>query len=238
VRTREHALVYDAGARFPSGFDLGEATVIPALHALGITQLDRLIISHGDNDHAGGAAALVDAFPSVPVEAGEPERMAVQSTQCLAGEAWNWNGVAFRIVHPAQPLSPKANDRCCVIEVRTGDNALVLTGDISSAVELQVAQALAPVAPQLVLQVPHHGSKTSSSQDFLAALQPMLALISAGYHNRFHHPDPGVAARYVTRGIELPVTLSSGFVDVHFAADAPPRIVERGRVDRHPYWRE
>ena len=238
VRTREHALVYDAGARFPSGFDLGEATVIPALHALGIGRLDRLMISHGDNDHAGGAAAIVDAFPSVPVEAGEPERTAMESTQCLGGEAWNWNGVRFRIVHPTQPLSSKANDRCCVLEVRTGDSALVLTGDISSAVEPQVAQALAPVARHLVLQVPHHGSKTSSSEDFLVALQPMLALISAGYHNRFHHPDASVAARYSTLGIDLPVTLSSGFVDVHFAADATPRIVERGRVNRHPYWRE
>jgi len=66
----------------------------------------------------------------------------------------------------------------------------------------------------------------------------VLALISAGYHNRFHHPDAGVAARYTARDIELPITANSGFVDVHFAAHAPPRILERGRVDRHPYWRE
>jgi competence protein ComEC len=238
VRTREHALVYDAGARFPSGFDLGEATVIPALHTLGVEKLDRLIISHGDNDHAGGAAAVADVFPLAAIEAGEPERMEMESTQCLAGESWNWNGVAFRIVHPTQPLPARANDRCCVLEVRTGDNALVLTGDISSAVETQVAQALQPIAPHLVLQVPHHGSKTSSSAEFLAALQPMLALISAGYHNRFHHPDAGIAARYAARNIELPITAQTGFVQMHFAPDAPPRIVERGRVDRHPYWRE
>jgi len=238
VRTREHALVYDAGARFPSGFDLGEATVIPALHALGVGKLDRLIVSHGDNDHAGGAAALVDTFPAAAVESGEPERLAVKSTQCLAGENWNWNGVAFRIVHPTQPLSTKTNDRCCVLEVRTGDNALVLSGDISSAVEPQVAQALQPIAPQLVLQVPHHGSKTSSSPEFLAALQPVLALISAGYHNRFHHPDAGVAARYAARNIELSITAQTGFIALRFSADAPPRIIERGRIDRHPYWRE
>jgi len=172
------------------------------------------------------------------VESGEPERLAVKSTQCLAGENWNWNGVAFRIVHPTQPLSTKTNDRCCVLEVRTGDNALVLSGDISSAVEPQVAQALQPIAPQLVLQVPHHGSKTSSSPEFLAALQPVLALISAGYHNRFHHPDAGVAARYAARNIELPITAQTGFIALRFSADAPPRIIERGRIDRHPYWRE
>jgi competence protein ComEC len=238
VRTREHALIYDAGARFPSGFDLGEATVIPALHALGVGTLDRLIISHGDNDHAGGAAAVFAAFGTVPVESGEPERLSVESTQCVAGESWNWNGVAFRIVYPTQPLSSRANDRCCVLEVRSGDSALVLTGDITAAVETQVANALQPIAPLLVLQVPHHGSKTSSSSEFLAALHPMLALISAGYHNRFHHPDAGVAARYAAQHIEVPVTAQSGFVAVHFSHDSPPRILERGREDRHPYWRE
>jgi competence protein ComEC len=238
VRTREHALVYDAGARFPSGFDLGEATVIPALRALDIGAVDRLIISHGDNDHAGGAAAVVEAFPRTPVESGEPERMMVESTQCLGGESWGWNGVAFRIVHPTQPLASRNNDRCCVLEVRTGDSALVLTGDITSAVEPQVANALAPIAPHLVLQVPHHGSKTSSSPEFLGALRPMLALVSAGYHNRFHHPDAGVAARYAAQNIEMPVTAQTGFVAIHFAANASPQIVERGRADRHPYWRE
>ena len=238
VRTHEHALVYDAGARFPSGFDLGEATVIPALHALGVDHLDRLIISHGDNDHAGGAAAVLDAFPSTPIESGEPERLGVESTQCLAGESWNWNGVAFRIVHPTQPLSTRVNDRCCVLEVRTGDNALVLTGDITSAVEGEVAAALQPIVSHLVLQVPHHGSKTSSSVEFLSTLHPALALISAGYRNRFHHPDAGVAARYAQLHIETPVSAQTAFVEIHFAPDAPPRVVERGRQDRHPYWRE
>ena len=101
-----------------------------------------------------------------------------------------------------------------------------------------MAAALAPIAPNLVLQVPHHGSKTSSSVEFLTALHPILALISAGYHNRFHHPDAGVAARYAAQHIEAPVTAQTGFVDIHFAADSPPRIVEHGRTDRHPYWRE
>ena len=238
VRTREHALVYDAGARFPSGFDLGDAAVVPALHALGIGHLDRMIISHGDNDHAGGAAAVLAAYPSLPVESGEPDRLKIPVTPCLAGEAWNWNGVSFRIVHPSLPLSTRNNDRCCVLDVRSGASELVLSGDITAAVEAQVAAALAPIAPQLVLQVPHHGSKTSSSQGFLDALHPLLALVSSGYRNHFHHPSPDVVARYAVRRVDLLNTSQSGFVDVRFGADVPPRIVERGRVDRHPYWRE
>ncbi len=238
VRTRDYALVYDAGARYPSGFDLGDATVVPALHALGIDRLDRMIISHGDNDHAGGAAAVADAFHGVPVESGEPGRLKIKATQCVAGETWNWNGVSFRIVHPTLPLSSVDNDRCCVLDIRSGDNELVLTGDITAAVEESVAAALQPTAPQLVLQVPHHGSKTSSSDGFLSALHPQLALVSAGYHNHFHHPAAVIAARYAEHGVNLLNTAPNGFVAVRFPPDAPPRIIERGRIDRHPYWRE
>ena len=238
VSTRDHALVYDAGAKFPSGFDLGEATVVPALHALGIEHPDRLIVSHGDNDHAGGAAAVAAAWPSIAVESGEPTRLTIPATQCLAGEAWNWNGVDFRIVHPSEPLSERDNDRCCVLEVRSGKSELVLSGDITRAVEPQVAAALAPIAPQLVLQVPHHGSKTSSSEEFLTALQPKIGLVSAGYRNRFGHPNPGVVARYSEAGAELLDSALTGFVEIRFAADTAPRIIERSRIDRHPYWRE
>ena len=238
VRTRDHALIYDAGARFPSGFDLGDAAVVPALHAIGVTHLDRLIISHGDNDHAGGTAAVLAAFPGVPVSSGEPERLFVPALQCLAGESWNWNGVTFRIVHPHEPLSVRNNDRCCVIEVRSGDNALLLTGDITSAVEGEVAAALAPVVPHLVLQTPHHGSKTSSGAAFIAALDPQSALVSAGYRNHFNHPNPAVVARYADAHVDLLNTAQTGFVDFLFAPDALPRVIERGRVDRHPYWRE
>ena len=238
VRTRDHTLIYDTGARYPSGFDLGDAAVVPALHALGIGHVDRLIVSHGDNDHAGGAAAVASAFPAAVVESGEPERLQIPAGQCVTGEAWDWDGVSFRIVHPVLPLSEHANDRCCVVDVRSGDSELLLTGDISSAVEGQVADAVAPRTSQIVLQVPHHGSKTSSSEAFLRALQPSLGLVSAGYLNRFHHPNPDVVARYAAHGVDLLSTPRDGYVQVRFGADAPPRVVARGRLDRHPYWRE
>lgn len=238
VRTRDHALVYDAGARFPSGFDLGDAAVVPALRAKGIGRVDRLIVSHGDNDHAGGAAAVLAAFAQAEVSGGEPARMPVAATQCLAGQAWNWNGVAFRIVHPHEPLAAKDNDRCCVLEVRTGDSALLLTGDITAAVEGDVVAALGPIAPHTLLQVPHHGSKTSSGAAFIAAIEPELALVSSGYRNHFNHPNLAIVARYRSAGVDLLTTPESGFAEFRFAPDVAPRLVERGRVDRHPYWRE
>jgi competence protein ComEC len=238
VRTRDHALIYDAGAKFASGFDFGEATVVPALHALGVENVDRMIISHGDNDHSGGATAVAAAWPHVAVESGEPDRLPMEATQCMAGESWNWNGVEFRIVHPHEPLSPVDNDRCCVLAVRSGDSELVLSGDITHAVEPDVAAALAPIASHLVLQIPHHGSKTSSSAEFIAGLHPALGLITAGYMNRFHHPNPDVVARYRADDVDLVNTADNGFVALRFAPGEAPHIVERGRFDRHPYWRE
>ena len=238
VRTAHHALIYDAGPRYPSGFDLGDAAVVPALHALGIEHPDRMIISHGDSDHAGGAASVDAAFPHMAIESGEPERLKIPATQCLAGEQWNWDGVTFRIVSPSPPLDKVGNDRCCVLDIRSGDNELVLTGDITATVEDPVASALEPAAPHVVLQAPHHGSKTSSSDAFLDALQPALSIFSAGYLNRFHHPNPDIVARYGFHGITTLNTADSGFVHVHFDADAAPVVVERGRSDRHPYWRE
>jgi len=86
--------------------------------------------------------------------------------------------------------------------------------------------------------VPHHGSKTSSSLSFIQAMQPELALVSAGYRNQFHHPHPDIVARYAAQQVPLSNTAQSGFVELFFSATAPPRIVERGRIDRHPYWRE
>ena len=238
VRTRDHAVIYDAGAKFPSGFDVGEATVVPALHALGIEHVDRMIISHGDNDHAGGATAVAAAWPGIAVESGEPVRLTIPATQCLAGESWNWNGVEFRIVHPREPLSGVDNDRCCVLAVRSGGSELVLSGDITRAVEPEVAAALAPAPRHLILQVPHHGSKTSSSIDFIADLHPALGLITAGYMNRFHHPNKDVVARYAAAGVDLLNSARAGFVAIRFAPDATAQVIEQGRRDRHPYWRE
>ena len=109
--------------------------------------------------------------------------------------------------------------------------------DITAAVEPQVAAAIS-ASSQIVLQVPHHSSKTSSSDELLDAVRPRLAIVSAGYRNRFNHPNPEIVARYAAHGVEMLNTAASGFVELHFAPGAEPKIIEQGRLDRHPYWRE
>jgi competence protein ComEC len=236
LRTREHALLYDAGARYRSGFDLGEAVVLPTIHALGVAQLDMLMISHADNDHAGGAAAVVKAYPAARRYAGEPDRMNVPMQACHAGQSWRWDGVQFSVLHPADGMG-QGNDRSCVLLVQTASGRLLLTGDITAQVEPLVARAL-PAGPPLVMVSPHHGSRSSSSPSLLAAAQPQLALISAGWHSRFGHPHAQVLARYRDVGAAWLNTADSGAISVLLPAAAPPRWESRERVTRGAYWRE
>ena len=237
IQTSSHSMVYDTGGRYPSGFDLGEAAVVPTAHALGISRIDRLMISHGDNDHAGGAAAVVAALHPGTIEAGEPARTALGSSLCLAGSKWRWDGVSFRVLGPIDPQASRRNDRSCVVLIESAGARLLLTGDIGADVESAVASAVGPGAAP-VLVVPHHGSRTSSSEEFLVALKPLLALVSAGYRSRFGHPHPDVVRRYIEQGVELVNTADAGCLRLRFGLAAYPLWLERCRQTRAAYWRE
>ncbi|AIF47707.1 DNA internalization-related competence protein ComEC/Rec2 [Dyella japonica] len=236
VRTRHHALVYDAGARYPSEFDLGEAAVIPSLHALGIGRVDLLVASHADNDHAGGVPAVAAAFPEAERISGEPERLPIDMASCEPGKAWHWDGVTVSVL-PSGVAGAPANDRSCVLLVEgTGGRAL-LTADITSAIEPVVAKALPP-GPPLVLSVPHHGSRTSSSPAFIESTSPVLALVSAGWRSRFRHPNAAVMQRYDAAGVPWLNTATSGAIQVDVPADRPPYVAETWRQRQARYWRE
>ncbi len=240
VRTRRHALLFDAGAHYPSGFDLGEAAVVPALHALGVTRLDLMMISHGDNDHAGGAPAVARAFPVARELGGEPRRSPrLQLRHCHAGQHWQWDGVRMRVLAPRLHAAATAhsNDRGCVLLIAGRAGRLLLTGDITQRIEPLVARQLQASTP-LVLQVPHHGSHTSSSTAFIHASQPELAIVSAGWHNRYGHPAPVVVARYRAVGVPLLNTATSGAVRLRFPANGKPFVIARWRLRHTRYWRE
>lgn len=237
VRTRAHAVLVDAGARYPSGFDLGAAVVAPALHAAGVARLDALIVSHGDNDHAGGAAAVLAAYPGTPAWGGEPARGPIPLQRCHAGQRWRLDGVEIRVLHPPAPTAPHSNDAGCVVLVTGRGGRLLLPADTSVRVEPDIAGAVPP-GPPLALIVPHHGSQTSSGKAYLVALQPRVAIVSAGHLNAYHHPAPVVTARYAALGIPLLNTADAGAIRVAFPADAAPHLVATERVRQARYWRE
>ena len=239
VRTRHHLLVYDTGARYPSGFDYGDAVVLPAIRAGGFGPADRIVISHGDNDHAGGARAVAMAFPRALRLSGEPARMPVPMPPCHAGQHWTWDGVRMRVISPPSHLRTLLghNDLSCVLLVAGRGGRLLLTGDIARDLEPLVARRTGPGTP-LVLVVPHHGSKSSSSRAFLAAIRPRLAVVSAGWLNRFGHPRPTVVARYRAAGVPLLNTATAGAVRIRFPRRGPPRVIARWRIDHPRFWRE
>jgi competence protein ComEC len=242
VRTRTHALLYDAGARYPSEFDLGKAAVLPTLHAFGVSRLDRIVISHGDNDHAGGAAAVAGAFPDADLVGGEPGRSRLALRQCIAGESWTWDGIRFRMLSP-QPEAlgrsdPRGdNDRSCVLLVEGEDGRLLLPGDASAHVEPRILAALDRDDTPLVLGVAHHGSRSASSAPFIAALKPALAIVSAGWRNRFGHPHPEVVERFRDAQVPLRDTAIDGALTITFEPGGTP-LIRAERERRHRYWRE
>ncbi|SFX83105.1 competence protein ComEC [Azotobacter vinelandii] len=193
VRTRGHDLLYDAGPRF-GDFDLGERVVLPSLRNLGVGRLDRLLLSHADGDHAGGALAVRRALPVGEVVAGEAQaQSAALAAQPCARRAWQWDGVRFATWH--WTAVQEGNRASCVLLVEAAGERLLLTGDIDAAAE----RALLDSHPEWRadwLLAPHHGSRSSSSPALLKALAPRAVLISRGWNNGFGHPHAQVVERY------------------------------------------
>ena len=237
VRTQHHTLLFDTGPAYEGGLDLGEAAVVPTMRAFGVRQLDALVVSHGDNDHSGGADAVRRAYPVALryAPAGWPRGQDYQP--CLKDTSWVWDGVTFRFLHPPQYFPYLKNDSGCVLRISGSGWAALLPADIEAVVE----QRLVREQPQLLradlLVVPHHGSLTSSTPEFIDAVKPKLALISVGLDNRFGHPKPAVVQRYVDRRIALEDTASDGLVRVRLDAGGA-HVAERTRERLLRFWHE
>ncbi len=252
LRTARHVLVYDAGPLYASGEEAGSRLVAPFLHAQGLRQLHHLIVTHDDNDHSGGAlglaqshppAALLTSLAGVDLARLSPQGQALlaavpRARPCSAGETWDWDGIAFRLLHPPAHhyRNPhyKDNDRSCVLKVTGPGGSLLLTADIERLGELNLLERHAGDLRADVLLAPHHGSKTSSTAAFLDAVAPRAVVISVGHRNRYGHPAPEVLARYRARGIEVLRTDRDGAVTLRFTTRGLE--TSRARVTHRRYW--
>ncbi|MES2886454.1 MAG: DNA internalization-related competence protein ComEC/Rec2 [Pseudomonadota bacterium] len=252
VQTRRHVLLFDAGPTYSRQSDAGQRVLLPLLHALGHTRIDRLMLSHRDADHVGGALALLRGLPVgslwSSVEASHPviveaQALGVPLQRCDAGQAWQWDGVHFEVLHPppadhARPLRPNAIS--CVVRVRNvdGHTSLLLAGDIEKAQEAALVRAHGAALASTVLMVPHHGSRTSSTAGFLDAVRPSVAVVQAGHHNRFGHPAPSVAQRYQDRGIALHGSPRCGAWRWHSNTPVQAATCERSLRRRYWHWQD
>lgn len=217
VRTRHHALLYDMGPKVEDGFDAGERVVVPALRALGVRRLDVAMASHGDNDHAGGLAAVHVAFPQAELF-GAPGDPLPETGDCLAGREWRWDGVRIRVLHPGAYFPYLKNDSSCVLRIETRHGAALLTGDIGEVVERKLVREQPRALRARIVTVAHHGSSGSSDPAFVAATGASIALVSAGHGNRFRHPADEVVERWQEAGAQVPVSADTGAVRLRLGA--------------------
>lgn len=210
AETRRHTLVYDTGPRFPSGFNTGSAVVAPFLESRGIGHIDRLVVSNGDIDHAGGLHGLLSRIPAGEIFSGEPDALEMSGVEaCLAGREWRWDGVTFRFLHPDASRPWRGNDASCALRISAGGSHMLVSGDIEERAERRMLESGQELRADAAI-VPHHGSKSSSSPVFVAAVGARWALVSAGYRNRFGLPREEILARWRASGAEIRDTAGEG----------------------------
>lgn len=251
IRTQNHTLVYDTGDKFSDSFNMADMVILPYMRSHGIKIIDKLIISHSDRDHAGSYKELVEQVKIKQVLAGEPEQINVNLSsnldktvinkkllivQCQQSQQWQWDGVTFEVLSPTDLMTDsKNNNRSCVIHITSAaGQTILLTGDIEKMIEKQLVKDY----PQLkadVLQVPHHGSRTSSSAVFLEHIQPEIALFSFGYKNRFHHPAQKVLQTYKKKQVNLYNT-NNGAIEINSNITNNSFSVIEYRVDKKMFW--
>ena len=238
VRTATHSLLYDTGPRYSAETDAGQRVLVPLLRALG-ERLDRIVISHQDSDHSGGAPAVMAMQPQADVLTSISQLHPLQQLHamqhCERWQSWIWDGVQFEVLHPSvsdYERNIKPNALSCVLRVSTAQRAALLVGDIEAAQEKSLIDSAQAVRADWLL-VPHHGSATSSTQEFLDAVQPNVAVVQAGYRNRFGHPRPDVLQRYNDLGVLVVQTPRCG---ASTWRSEQPNLVQCERNQRQRYW--
>jgi competence protein ComEC len=253
VETSRHTLLFDTGPG-PESTHAGERIVVPWLQAHGVLRLDTLMVSHDDSDHSGGAQAVLDEIGVDEFVAGilpqhrlwvSARQAGAQRVQCAAGQRWRWDGVDFEVLWPDPgPLTGKPNAHCCVLRISAAGQGTVTAALLAADIEAPAERTLVSRAGAAgyggielradVLLVPHHGSRTSSTEPFLDSVAPRVAIFQVGYLNRFHHPNPGVYARYAARHIVLTRSDRDGAVRIE--ASPGNLTVERYTDTQRRYW--
>ena len=237
LKTADHALLYDTGAGLDEMSNSGRRVIVPALRRLGIERLDRVVISHGDNDHAGGLPGVLSQIPVGQVLGSLTlPPVGVEVDRCREGMSWHWDGLDFRFLHPSGPIT-ESNDDSCVLLIDNGSSRVLLPGDIEAAAERRLAVDYGNRLKAELLLAPHHGSNSSSSYPLIKLVEPDYVVFAAGYANGFGHPSPKIVARYRALGARTFNTSTSGMLTFYTAGDGSLVPAPAYRLQQPRYWR-
>jgi competence protein ComEC len=220
IQTQHHTLLYDAGPEYGKAGDAGQRVIKPFLKANQISKLDKIVISHSDLDHRGGLKSLSDVTAG-EILTSEPQRLRLPAEQCIAGQSWEWDGVVFQMLGPSSLEVKKRNDLSCVLKVSTPSHSILLTGDIEKGAEEAMRQRYEDELKSTILVVPHHGSLTSSTDDFIRAVSPEYALYPVGKDNHYGFPRAQIVARYQEMGCQSFISWQSGALSFLVPASGP-----------------
>ncbi|MDP3032325.1 MAG: MBL fold metallo-hydrolase, partial [Rhodocyclaceae bacterium] len=251
VQTATHDLIFDTGPGFTADADSGNRILVPYLRATGVQRLDALVVSHADMDHAGGAASLIAAVPIGEFVSTLPEQHLLwqksalagrrderrDERRCLDGDAWEWDGVRFSVLHPtSDDYAGKrtTNAMSCVLRIDSAHGSVLIPGDLEGAAEAELLARHGDSLRADILVAPHHGGKRTSSASFVSAVSARGVIFPVGYRNRFGHPWPAVVERYADTGAHIHRTDRSGAVRIFIDAAGPRHAYER--VARARYW--
>ncbi len=236
VRTREHTLIYDPGPRYGADSDAGQRVVVPYMRSLGIAHADMLMVTHRDADHAGGTASVMAALSIDEIRSSVDW---LDGHRCAAGQRWQWDGVMFKVLHPAPEAyatEKRPNRLSCVLRIEAGGQRLLLTSDIEAPNEAALLRRYPDGLRADILLVPHHGSKTSSTPAFLHAVGASQVVIPVGYRNRFGHPKATILARYEAMAAKVWRTDRDGAVRI--VLGGPAVAISGYRHEARRYWFE
>jgi competence protein ComEC len=208
------ALLYDTGNAWPGG-DAARTVIIPWLKWRNL-QPEQVIVSHEHLDHIGGLKSLQQQWPALSIRS--PLRWKGHE-RCFRPQQWQWQGIQFDVLWPPEGYEGTGNYRSCVVKVSLGGFSLLLTGDIEASAELAMLRKRWQTLKADILQVPHHGSRTSSSGPLLRAVSGRMALASTSRYNAWRLPSPKIIDLYRKYGYQWHDTAQSGQLTIETKGD-------------------
>ncbi len=237
VQSEKHTLVFDTGPQYSTNFNAGESLVIPYLREQAVDRLNMLIISHIDKDHAGGTEGVLNHIPVKRLISNSRHKLGNREADlCRAGFSWNWDAIKFEFLHPDEHISKLSkNNRSCVLRIEHPAGVILITGDIERLIERKLLETQHKLLDTDILIVPHHGSNSSSTTEFIQATSPEYAVFATGYRNPYKLPHKKVIERYTKQKSTLLNTAHMGMVSFSLS-DHGIELHQGYREQRKKFW--